>query len=181
MEKFWPVVKDYIKKSDMFILSIGIICTIYGMIMISSSYLGTPSQIIIQTIAMILGIFLFVVFSIVDVDIIADRSVLLYIFSILFISTLFIWGEEGDTGNSAWLRFGGIGVQPAEIVKIAYIIIQGRQMIVLQERDGINKPKSVIALLAVFVVIFGLIIVSSSDLGSALVYFFVFAVMLFAG
>ena len=119
MEKFWPVVKDSIKKSDMFILSIGIICTIYGMIMISSSYLGTPSQIVIQTIAMILGIFLFVVFSIVDVDIIADRSVLLYIFSILFISTLFIWGEEGDTGNSAWLRFGGIGVQPAEIVKIA--------------------------------------------------------------
>lgn len=181
MEKFWPVVRDYIKKSDMFILSIGIICTIYGMIMISSSYLGTASQIVIQTIAMILGIFLFVVFSIVDVDIIADRSVLLYILSIAFISTLFIWGEEGDTGNSAWLRFGGIGVQPAEIVKIAYIIIQGRLMIVLQEREGINKPRSVIALVAVFAVVFGLIIVSSSDLGSALVYFFVFAVMLFAG
>jgi hypothetical protein len=94
---------------------------------------------------------------------------------------LFIWGEEGDTGNSAWLRFGGIGVQPAEIVKIAYIIIQGRLMIVLQEREGINKPRSVIALVAVFAVVFGLIIVSSSDLGSALVYFFVFAVMLFAG
>ncbi|MBQ8830647.1 MAG: FtsW/RodA/SpoVE family cell cycle protein [Oscillospiraceae bacterium] len=181
MKKFWPVVRDYIKKSDMLILSIGIICTIYGMIMISSSYLGTPSQIVIQTVAMVLGVFLFVVFSIVDVDIIADKSVLLYIFSILFISTLFFFGAEGDTGNKAWLRFGGIGVQPAEIVKIAYIIIQGRLMIMLQERDSINKPLSVLILLATFGILFGLIIVSSSDLGSALVYFFIFAVMLFAG
>ncbi|MBR5218506.1 MAG: hypothetical protein IKV89_02125, partial [Clostridia bacterium] len=73
MKKIWPVVKDYIKKSDMLILSIGIICTIYGMIMISSSYFGSPSQIVIQSIAMILGIVAFVVFSIVDVDIIADK------------------------------------------------------------------------------------------------------------
>ena len=180
MKKIWPAVRDYIKKSDMLILTLGIICTIYGMIMIYSST-GTTSYIIIQTIAMILGIFLFVMFSIIDVDIIADKSVLLYIISCAFICTLFIWGEAGESGNSAWLRFGGIGVQPAEIVKIAYIIIQGRLMIVLQERNGINRPLSVVILLGTFAILFGLIIVSSSDLGSALVYFFVFAVMLFAG
>lgn len=180
MKKIWPVVRDYIKKSDMLILSLGIICTIYGMILIYSST-GTTSYIIIQAIAMILGIFLFVVFSIIDVDIIADKSVLMYFVSLAFICTLFIWGEAGDSGNSAWLRFGGIGIQPAEVVKIAYIIIQGRIMIELQERDSINKPISVVILLAVFAVLFGLIIIASSDLGSALVYFFIFAVMLFAG
>jgi len=181
VKNIWPVIRNYIKKSDMFLLTVCIICTIYGMIMISSSYFGSPSQIVIQTIALFLGIFLFVVFSIVDVDIIADKSVLLYILSLAFICTLLFFGEEGESGNKAWIRFGAIGVQPAEIVKIAYIIIQGRLMIVLQERNGINKPFSVAVLLTAFAVLFGLIVVISSDLGSALVYFFIFVVMLFAG
>ena len=180
MKKFLAVAGDYIKKSDTLILALGIICTIYGMVLIQSST-GTTSYIVIQTIAMMLGIFMFVVFSIIVVDIIADKSVLLYIISCAFISLLFFFGAEGETGNKAWIRFGAIGVQPAEVVKIAYIIIQGRLMIVLQERDSINKPISVGILLVVFGILFGLIIVSSSDLGSALVYFFIFAVMLFAG
>lgn len=180
MNKVFNAVKDYIKKSDTFILLLGIVCTIFGMTLIYSST-NSASYIIVQSVAMTLGIFLFVVFSVVDVDIIADKSVLLYVLSLAFISTLFIWGESGESGNAAWLRFGGIGVQPAEIVKIAFIIILGRLMIVLQERKGINKPLSVAVLVAMFAMLFGLIIVSSSDLGSALVYFFIFAVMLFAG
>ena len=162
------------------ILLLGIICTVYGMVLIYSCT-DSASYIIVQTIAMILGIFLFVLFSVIDVDIIADKSVLLYFISLAFICTLFIWGEAGDSGNRAWLRFGGIGIQPAEVVKIPFVIILGRLMIVLQERKGLNKPLSVCVLLFVFAVVFGLIIISSSDLGSALVYFFIFAVMLFAG
>ena len=68
------------------------------------------------------------------------------------ICTLFIWGIAGDSGNRAWLRFGPIGVQPAEVVKIPFVIIVARTMIVLQERRGINKPASVGVLLAVFAV-----------------------------
>lgn len=180
MKKVFAAVKDYIKKSDTMILMLGIICTIYGMILIFSCT-HSASYIIVQTIAMLLGIFLFVLFSVVDVDIIADKSLLLYFLSLAFICTLFIWGEAGDSGNNAWLRFGGIGVQPAEIVKIAFVIIMGRLMIVLNERKGLNKPLSVAVMLFAFAVMFGLIIIASSDLGSALVYFFIFAVMLFAG
>ena len=180
MKKVFAAVKDYIKKSDMIILMLGIICTIYGMILIFSCT-HSASYIIVQTIAMLLGIFLFVLFSVVDVDIIADKSLLLYFASLAFICTLFIWGEAGDSGNNAWLRFGGIGIQPAEVVKIAFVIIMGRLMIVLNERTGLNKPLAVAVMLVAFAVMFGLIIIASSDLGSALVYFFIFAVMLFAG
>ena len=120
-------------------------------------------------------------FSLIDVDVIAEKSFILYIISFLFICTLFIWGIAGDSGNRAWLRFGPIGVQPAEVVKIPFVIIVARTMIVLQERRGINKPASVGVLLAVFAVMFGIIVIASADMGSALVYFFIFAVMLFAG
>lgn len=180
MKKVLAAVKDYIKKSDMLLLGLAIVCTVYGMLLINS-VTGSGSYIAVQTIAMCLGIFLFVVISIVDVDIIAEKSLALYIISMAFIATLFVWGVAGDSGNSAWLRFFGIGIQPAEIVKIPFIIIIGRLMIVLQDRIGINKPLSVALLLFVFISMFGLIVVASSDLGSALVYFFIFVVMLFAG
>ncbi len=180
MKKFWTAVKYYIKKSDMLILALSIMCTIFGTILIKSATKG-GSYVTVQIVAMVLGIFIFVLFSVIDVDLIADRSVILYILSLLFICTLFIWGESGDSGNRAWIRFGIIGIQPAEVVKIPFIIIFARLMLYLQDRIGINRPLSIIVMLLVFGIMFGLIIVSSADLGSALVYFFVLIVMLFSG
>lgn len=164
----------------MLILALAIVCTLYGTVIIRS-VTGRGSYVMVQFVAMILGVIAFILFSLIDVDVIADKSRLLYFLSAIFICTLFIWGEAGESGNRAWIRFGIIGIQPAEIVKIPFIIIFARLMIYLQERKGINKPLSIAVMLVIFGVLFGLILVSSSDLGSALVYFFVFLVMLFAG
>lgn len=180
MKKVFAAVKEYVKKSDMLLLCICVVCTVYGMLLIHSAA-KSGSYILVQGLAMCLGIVLYIVFSIVDVDIIAEKSFILYVISMGFIATLFVWGVAGESGNRAWLRFFGIGVQPAEVVKIPFVIIIARLMIVLQDRKGINKPLSVAALLVVFGSIFGLIVIASSDLGSALVYFFIFVVMLFAG
>lgn len=183
MKKVFAAVKDYIKKADMLLLLLCVASTVFGIVMIGSAtrVYESGSYVTIQTASLILGIILFVLFSLIDVDVIAEKSFILYIISFLFICTLFIWGIAGDSGNRAWLRFGPIGVQPAEVVKIPFVIIVARTMIVLQERRGINKPASVGVLLAVFAVMFGIIVIASADMGSALVYFFIFAVMLFAG
>ncbi len=174
---------DYIKKSDMLLLTLCLISSIYGIVLISSatSSYGGSNDVTIQALAIVLGIFLFVIFSIIDVEILADRWKWLLAFNVLFISTLFIWGESGDTVNKGWLRFGPIGIQPAEVVKISFIILLAKQMSYLRAYKNLNSISSMIQVVFHFVFIFGLILVSSSDLGSALVYFFIFIFILFTG
>ena len=182
MKKNSPVL-DFLKRADMFLLALCCACTIFGIVLISSatkSY-GTMRYIYVQAGAFVIGLILFVLLSIVDLRTIADRWLWLLAFSVLFICTLFIWGEAGDSGNRGWLRFAGIGIQPAEVVKIPFIIVLAKQINYLREYRNLNSPFSVVQLLAHFFLMFALIIFSSSDLGSALVYLFIFVVMCFAG
>ena len=172
----------YIRESDIFLLILCVASSVYGIILISSVTRNTPGvDIYIQIISLVLGIALYVLFSFIDIDILADKSIVLFFFSVLFISTLFVWGVEGGTGNKAWLRFFGIGVQPAEVVKIPFTIIMAKMIVTGNERKTLNSPLSVLRIMLVFGAIFGLIIVSSADLGSALVYIFILLVMLFIG
>jgi rod shape determining protein RodA len=170
------------------LLVLSIVATAFGTLVIYSatrSYAGADNYVRIQVIAAALGVFLFVILSLVDIDLITDHWVILLIFNVVFISTLFIWGVEGDTGNKNWLRFEGIGVgiQPSEIVKITFTLLLAKQLTYLrdQSRGGLSSVLSVGMLLGHFGLIFGLILLSSNDLGSGLVYVFIFLVMLFAG
>jgi rod shape determining protein RodA len=136
----------------------------------------------VQIGALFLGIALFVLFSYIDIDIIADKSWLLYIFSMIFIYTLEFWGEGAqDWGNRAWLRFLGIGIQPAEVVKVTFAIIIAKMIVNYKERKSLNSIVSLFQILLVFASIFGLIIWVSADLGSAIIFAFMLATMLFIG
>lgn len=96
----------------------------------------------------------------------------------LLISLIF-FGAQSDTGNNGWLRFFGIGIQPTEIVKLAYIIVLAKQLAYLKEYKNLSSVVSIAQIVGHFILMFGLILVTAQDLGSALVYFFIFAVMLF--
>jgi len=136
----------------------------------------------VQIGAAVIGLVLFVLFSYVDIDIIADKSRFLFLFSILLISTLLIWGEgEEDVGRGAWLRFGNIGIQPAEVVKVTFIIIMARMITNYKELKTFNSIMSILKLFIVFAIIFGFVLIVSQDIGTALVYFGIIAIMLFAG
>ena len=185
MRKHWDSVLKYIKQTDMVLLSLCLLSSIYGIILIESAtrHMSYSNDVYIQIVALFIGIGLYVIFSLFDIDTIADKSKILYVLSILLISTLFMWGVEGGTGNKAWLRFGSgsIGIQPAEIVKIPYVIILAKMISDYKERRTLNAPISILKLALAFAVLFGLIIFASRDLGSALVYLFILAVMLFVG
>ena len=183
MKKRWDSVLKYIKQSDMYLLFLCLISSIYGIFLIDSAtkHMTTSNHVYIQIVALFIGVGLYIIFSLFDIDTIADKSKILFVLSILFISTLFIWGVAGDTGNRAWLRFGSISIQPAEVVKIPYTIILAKMISDYKERRTLNAPISFIKLTAIFAVLFAFIIVSSSDLGSALVYLFILIIMLFVG
>ncbi|SHH48152.1 rod shape determining protein RodA [Sporobacter termitidis DSM 10068] len=182
MKRRFDAVSKYIRESDMYLLILCVISSIYGIILIYSATRSqdTNTNVYIQIVSLVLGIGLYVLFSLLDVDTIADRAKILYVLSILFIATLFIWGTEIN-GNRAWLRFGSFGVQPAEIVKIPYTIILAKMIANFKDKKTLSAPLSLVQIVAVFGGLFIFIILSSSDLGSALVYLFILIMMLFVG
>ena len=153
LKKILPQLRDFVRRADMFLFTVSVICAIYGIIVIASATKsydnGSAQYVIVQGLALVLGILLFIAITVIDVDIFAQHWIWLYGLSAALLISLIFFGAQSDTGNNGWLRFFGIGIQPTEIVKLAYILM------------------------------FGLILVTAQDLGSALVYFFIFAVMLF--
>ena len=182
MQRILDASARYIRESDMFLLVTCLVCSIFGTILVASAsrvYSGT--HLTVQILAIVLGIVLFILTSLVDIDLVADKYKLLFVVGALFILTLVLWGEEGDSGNKAWLRFAGIGVQPAEIVKILYIIILAHMISDKRDRRALNAPASMFSMFAVFAIYFVIIVAVSRDLGSALVYLFILIVMFFIG
>ena len=173
----------FVREVDMFLFTTSLISTIYGIILISSVVRNTGSggrEVYVQIGALVVGVILFVIFSYLDIDIIADKSGFLLFFSVLFIFTLFFWGVgREETGNRAWLRFFDIGIQPAEVTKVTFIIIIAKMSANQKERKTHNSFVSLLQIILVFLLMVGLIVVISSDLGSALVYGFIFLAMMF--
>ena len=183
MKKFLPQLRDFVRRADMFLFIMSVICSVYGIVVIASatqSYTnGSAQYVIVQTLALVLGILLFIIMTVIDVDIFAQHWIWLYGLSAALLISLIFFGAQSDTGNNGWLRFFGIGIQPTEIVKLAFIIVLAKQLSYLKEYKNLNSVTSVAQIVGHFILMFGPILVTAQDLGSALVYFFIFAVMLF--
>ncbi|MCL2152534.1 MAG: FtsW/RodA/SpoVE family cell cycle protein, partial [Oscillospiraceae bacterium] len=183
MRNIVKAILRFLREADMLLLILSLTSSIFGIFMIASILRnsdGGNSELYVQIGALVFGVVLFVLFSYIDIDIIADKSWILLIFSVLFISTLYFWGVGAEeTGNRSWLRFFGFGVQPSEIVKVTFVIIIAKMMADSKERKSLDSFLSLMRILLVFGFIFGLIIYISADLGSAIVYIFILIMMLF--
>ena len=183
LKRFLPQLRDFVHRADMFLFTMSVICALYGIVVIASatkSYENGSAQfVIVQTLALVLGMLLFIAMTVIDVDIFAQHWTWLYGLSALLLLSLIPFGAVSDTGNNGWLRFGPIGLQPTEFIKLAFIVALGKHLIYLKNRRDLNSFLSVAQLAGHFIIMFGVIIVAADDLGSALVYFFIFAVMLF--
>lgn len=185
-----PYIKEFFQRADIFLLVICIICSIFGITMIEKAVTGmyeggwnmsVPSKYLaVQIASVILGIIAFVLFTVIDVDLVARQWKLLMLVDLALLVALKLFGVDDGTGNSAWIRFAGIGVQPSEIIKVIYIIVAARQMTYLKEYKDVSSFFSVVQMVAHFLLVFGSIVLVSSDLGSASIILGIFLVMFFA-
>ena len=173
-------IRDFLKRADMVLFSLCLASSIMGLVIISSATrtMGS-SYIYVQLAAMLIGIGLYFLFTVIDADIIADQWPLLVVTELVLLLLLIPFGISDNTGNSGWIRFMGVGIQPSEIVKVIYIVLSARHISYLKGYRNLSSPLSVVQLAAHFGILFVLILFVSSDLGSALVFFFIFAVMMF--
>lgn len=175
------MVRSFLKRTDLLLFALCLVASLFGIVVITSAAACLPTPIrypLVQTVALIIGMGLYFLFTLIDVDIFAERWPLLVVIEVVLLLMLIPFGVEVG-GNSGWIDLGVISFQPTELVKIVYIVLSAKHMAYLKEYKNINSFLSILQLAAHFGLLFMLILVVSSDLGSALVYFFIFLVMLF--
>ena len=133
----------------------------------------------VQLAASCLGLVAMIVISTIDYEKIADMfSVHLFIISVFVLAITLVIGTDNGSGNKNWIEIPGfpVSIQPSEFVKVVYILTFSKHISIV--KDKINKLSSLLQLGAHAGIVIGLILLQG-DLGSALVYMFMTAAMLF--
>ena len=182
IKKVKYAVKQFFKRADIFLLVMSIICASYGLVLVAraTAYTGSNKFLIVQSFSLFLGLIAFVVFTVIDADILGEQWKWLCVINVLLLVALIIFGQDDGTGNKSWIRFAGIGIQPSEVIKVLYIVISAKQMTYLKEYRDINSFMSVVQMAGHFAIVFGMVVVVSSDLGSASILLGIFLIMFFA-
>ena len=171
----------YIKKTDKMLYVLLLVVSAFGMLAVagvSHSFSSSNSLIMVQGLAFVLGFIAIIVVSNIDYRFIA-RMWKLYVpvVLILVLLTFFIGGQRGSADDRAWLLLpGGMSLQPSELLKIAFILTFSFHLDRVQ--GHINRPFTTL-LLCLHGVFPVLLIHFQGDDGTALVFFFLFLMMLF--
>ena len=183
MRQFLQEFKNFFRKGDLVLLLLCLITTTFGVIMISSAtnYRGSLRYVVIQVAAAVLGVFLYMIVSSIDVDFFSEHRIALVIFNSFLLLLLVPFGTDKSTGNRSWLDFPflPIDIQPAEICKITFVLILASVMAGHQSR--ISSVPSVIHMIFHLGLLFGLNMIVSRDMGVSLIFLFIFIGMAFAG
>ena len=183
-KRLLPAARDFFRRADMLLFALCMTCSVMGLVVIASATAtrreGSAHFVLIQLVSLLIGIALFVLLTVLDLDVIADKWAILYGISALLLLALIPFGHDDGTGNKSWLRFGPIGIQPSEILKVIYIVVMAKHIAYLKEYRNLNHVLSVAQLGAHFFIPFAMVVMISKDLGSALIFLFLFVMLLFA-
>ena len=187
---------DALRQTDAVLLALCVASTLYGMVLIASatSFRGTLKYVAVQGLGLLIGLALYFFLSSIDVFELAKQWKWLLGFNVGFLLLLLTPFGQTRNGNRAWLGVNDIGknlgvgflrnfpvtVQPAEVVKIFFIVLLAYQLALLKDRRDLVRFENVIQPTAHTAFMVGLIVVISGDAGSALVYLFIFICMVFA-
>lgn len=180
-------IQDVIRRADMKLLGLCMICTAFGLVLIASAtnYLGPDKQlrwVLVQTAGTILGIGAYFVFSNIDMEHFSEKWWLFLIFNIGFIALLRTPLGVDHYGNRAWLKFPKVPVeiQPTEIVRLTFTVLLAKQIAWFRDNRKMKGLGSLLypALHTGFM--FALIYVLSHDAGSGLMYLVIYAGMALA-
>lgn len=177
---------DMLRQSDWALFVFCSIATFYGMLLILSAthtvYKGTLRYVIVQGVGYLLGAFFYFMLSSLDIVELSKRWKWLFAFNVGFILLLLTPLGLTRNGNRAWLGINGfpLQLQPAEIVKITFIILLAKQLVYLREERDLKHLVNVMQPTLHALFMFALYYVVSRDAGSGLVYLFVFVCMAFA-
>lgn len=174
----------HFKRVDKILPIICLLLTAFGIFLVYTMYKTDyiPKSVVkTQFIAAVIGIVMSVGISFFDYKFIAK---LWYIYApITVLLQLLVWSpigvQRGD--DVAWIQIGGqngITIQPSEIMKFAFIITLALHISKLGDKLNSLPHMLLVCAHGLFPVA---LIIAQGDAGSALVFLFIFVVMLFMG
>ncbi|MDD3226371.1 MAG: rod shape-determining protein RodA [Tissierellia bacterium] len=171
-----------IKRFDFILLITTILLSIYGFIVINSATMskavGSQPFLKTQIIAFALGIGALLVLVLIDYDLYGNFYIPIYVLTnLLLLYTLINPVEAPEWGDvRSWIEIGGVVFQPSEIAKFGVIISLAKFIDI--NKENINHP---IVLLKVLLFAFlpVALILMQPDLGTALVFMFFTAIMIY--
>ena len=168
MRRFFQFVREYLRNTNKFMLFLCILASLYGLVLIYSATFSynTVSYVRTQALAIVLGVLAFLAAGAIDYEDAARFWPVLLALNLAFLSTLYFWGV--GVSNRSWLRFGGIGIQPAELGKVVFILTFARHLS-LARRTGM-RLRDVLGLIAHAGVTICFVIFFSRDDGMSLAY-----------
>ena len=185
MRRYFEELKDFIKKGDMILLILCVCVAGFGVICIASAtsadkFGSNFKYIAVQVVSICLGVLMYALVSSIDLDYLSEHRGMMVAFNVFLLLMLISpLGTDNNTGNRSWIDLKVISVQPAEICKITYIIINASVMASHQNR--ISHPVSIFHMLLHLGLLVGLNLALSSDMGVSLIFVFIFIGMAFAG
>lgn len=156
-----------------------IIACVMGLLAVySATYsFGSMTSIIVQSGAFILGVVFMMILSRFDYEQFNLLTKPIFLACVFLLVLVLIIGTGADeVGAKSWIRFGPIGIQPAEIAKVGFIITFSYHL--KKKEKSINTFKTLAGLLVHLGVFLGLIMLQP-DAGSAFVFCFISIVLLF--
>jgi rod shape determining protein RodA len=185
------ILADFFRQADLVLLGLCCTATVFGMVLIASAthYMEPATKMLryvgVQGIAMLLGFCMYVLMSMVDIEIVLKKWKWLVAFNLVFIGLLKtpLGVGEATTGNQAWLKFPGIPFQigPAEVVKITFTLLLAKQLSWLrEEKRDLRSFPAASQVAGHTLLLMGWYVAISGDMGNALTFFFIFLCMAFA-
>ena len=161
-------------------LLFSVIASIMGIIAVySATYsMGTSRMFIVQSCALIIGIVAFILLSKLDFDILGEASVVIYGICVVLLGVTLIFGTGlEETGTKGWIDLGFISFQPAEFVKIGFILTFAKHL--QRVKDDVNYIGTLVMLVLHGGALIAMVLLQP-DFGTALVFVFIFVFMLYS-
>lgn len=171
--------KKSLKKFDFVLFATVILLCIFGLIMIRSATLSydTFKHVKSQSIATGIGIVAILILVLLDYHFLGKLYIPIYVISNLLLIAVLIWGFGAEQwGADSWLKIGPVIFQPAEFVKVGLVISLAKY--IDNNKENINEPFTLLKILA-FAFFPVILILLQPDAGTAMVFVFFIAIMLF--
>lgn len=183
LNRLKAILADFFQQADLVLLGLCCTATVYGIMMIYSAtrYSNSNRPVIVQSVALLLGICVYIFLSMVDIEIVMKKWKWMVGINIVLIGLLLtplgIGGET--TGNQAWLQIPGIpfNIGPAEVVKITFSLLLAKQLAwQREEKRDLRSFRSAAMAGRSHTGFDGLVCGNLRGHGNALTFFFIFFV-----
>jgi len=157
------ILNEFIKRIDGPLFSISFLLIILGLITLAGSNLETSKIIVNQVFNISVGLIIFTLVTFTNPRILFGYAPILFFLTIFLLVLVHFFGIESN-GAKRWLAFGGLNLQPSELIKITLPL-----MIAWLYQNFQNKISLKVHLIAIFLILVPVyLVLLQPDLGTSI-------------